>query len=278
MERSRNETVRAALALTGLPAAFTMEQLHQRFKQLAVRCHPDKPGGSHGAFNSLKCAVTELVKDFELRRHDRQFYELKEQALSDLRGPTLRHAAGHRPEERHPGEGGPAPRSTHAFDQARFNCDFERCREPNAYSEGYGDMMAPSSSEREDIEVPRMQGAFEPSRFNSEFQRLTRPEPGHRHLATRPPSALVTGYGRRQGCGGYMELDCSHVDDFGGRTSKLEFGDYRLSHSTTRLVNPDSVPSREAFRTVQDFARHRDQVTDAPLTESELLQAAEQWS
>ncbi|MFW6216126.1 MAG: HEAT repeat domain-containing protein [Alkalispirochaetaceae bacterium] len=49
-----------AYGLLGLPDGATLEEVKHAYRRLALRCHPDRPGGSEGAFARIESAYQQL--------------------------------------------------------------------------------------------------------------------------------------------------------------------------------------------------------------------------
>ena len=58
----------------------------------------------------------------------------------------------------------------------------------------------------------------------------------------------------------FIELGTDNIDDFSGenRSGKdLNYMDYRIAHSTTRLVDPTAVKTRKDYKTIENYEKER---------------------
>jgi curved DNA-binding protein CbpA len=56
---------------------FTLDQLKQNYKKLALIFHPDRPRGSHNHFQVITHCYNILLEELKLRQEDKQYVELK---------------------------------------------------------------------------------------------------------------------------------------------------------------------------------------------------------
>lgn len=219
-----------------LPKNFTLEQLRSNYKRIAVQVHPDK-GGSDYLFKAVTLCYQKLKKEHDLRKADALFYELREKAGEHtVRAPPLRK-----------GE---------TFNADRFNKMFEehKIADDEPSSEGYAGWMSRSDPRREDLDVKNSIGKFSLDKFNRAFE--STPVSKDSRVLTRyrdplPAQQVVAA-----------ELGVQKIDDFSGHDAngKLVFTDYKVAHTTTRLVDPSSVRARKEFRSVEDLQASREKV------------------
>ncbi len=223
-----------------LPKNFTIEQLRSNYKRIAVQVHPDK-GGSDYLFKAVTMCYQKLKKEYELRKADAPFYELREKA-----GEHKSRGAA------------PPPRlqKGEKFNADRFNRMFEEHKitddEPSA--EGYASWMSKSDPRREDLDVKNSLGKFSLDKFNRAFESTPVSKDSRvlaRYRDPLPAQQVVAA-----------ELGVNKIDDFSGQDSngKLVFTDYKVAHTTTRLVDPGSVRARKEFRSVEDLQASREKV------------------
>lgn len=62
---------------------FTLDELKNNYKKLAIKYHPDK-GGSEEVFNVLTDCFKHLYKEHKAKQSDKQFYELKKHASHNI--------------------------------------------------------------------------------------------------------------------------------------------------------------------------------------------------
>jgi curved DNA-binding protein CbpA len=222
-----------------LPKNFTLEQLRSNYKRIAVQVHPDK-GGSDYLFKAVTLCYQKLKKEHELRKEDKPFYELREKAGEQ------------RPRAAVP----PRLQKGEKFNADRFNRMFEehKIADDEPSTEGYASWMSKSDPRREDLDVKNNLGKFSLDKFNRAFENT--PVSKDSRVLTRyrdplPAQQVVAA-----------ELGVKKIDDFSGQDAngKLMFTDYKVAHTTTRLVDPGSVRPRKDFRSVEDLQASREKV------------------
>jgi hypothetical protein len=238
-----------AYAVLNLPArkhaigSLRIEQVRTNYKLLAMQLHPDqRPRGmtqeqATHMFQVLTRSYREVIADLELRKVDRSFSELREEARAHTGGSGSGSGSGSAPLG-----------SGKEFDNVRFNEVFNevRVRDP-VMDGGYGDWMKRIQSQA-DVE------AAEQARHRKQLQLQK----------YREPEAAGT-FAKKQTA--FTELGSSVVTDYGGRIERgrVDFCDYRLAHTTTRLADPKDVLDAEAnakggLRSVEAIKAERENV------------------
>jgi curved DNA-binding protein CbpA len=214
-----------------VPREFTIEQLRYNYKVLARKLHPDKcctritREQANATFQLLTEAYRALLQVHSTRVSDRPFHELRS--------------------ESRPADPYPAPPSTSltdavkGFNPSRFNDEFERNRlavpEVDA---GYGDWMKTTEPGAED-------------------------DGGRRRTAVIKyvdPSPLAIAV--RRGGVGFSELGVERVEDYSSgqvdeRHGGIKYTDYRLAHSTGKLLDESAIKARREFRSLDELQTHR---------------------
>jgi curved DNA-binding protein CbpA len=223
-----------------LPKNFTVEQLRSQYKKIALSVHPDKPGGSEYLFKMVTACYKKLAKQIDMRKMDKQYHQLKTESAAyiERQQPTA-------PKKSNVG--------TKQFDAARFNQLFEKHRLPDVNDDGYGSWMAPSTQEREDIDIKNTFGKYNTDSFNKRFDEI--PIKSTTKVSRfAEPTALASSAGVP--C---SELGVSKVSDFSAPliTGKsLNYMDYKRAHSTTRLIDSNKVSVKE-WRSVEELEHDR---------------------
>ncbi len=205
---------------------YTLEELRKQYKRLAIQVHPDKTGGSDYLFQQCYAAYKFLVKEFEKRKVDRPFNELRSESKSYIDTQQ---------QQRTREGGGSKPK----FNIASFNRIFEDNRmEDVNQSHGYGRWMATSSQEREDFQQKNTVGKYTHEGFNRAFDSqvpLSKSQTSLIRRAADPVAAASTS--EKTDC---EELGLTRITDFGDRLTNrgISYADYKRAHSTHRLVDP----------------------------------------
>lgn len=224
---------------------FDIEVVKQKYRRLARKLHPDKnPNDAMAAqlFMGIQMCYQRLLEDHVARLSDRPCHELREEA----RGFMQRQA----PQPDMASSAGAASMPNNKFDVARFNRLFDKHRVEDAYDDGYGEWMKtapaepgrqPSAAQQRQVQVHRPQALTMTGAATYELG-LTR----------------VTDYSKP------CSIDIASVAGRKGRS--VEYTDYRVAHTTHRLVDgdPEAIARvRPTYDTVQQLEAAR---ADVPVT------------
>jgi curved DNA-binding protein CbpA len=259
---------------------FTLDQLREQYKKIALKVHPDK-GGSNELFQLVTLCYKKLLK-YHQRRIEKDYAELKtefQQFTEEQRGqvnPDLTAFVERAPTA---ATATAAPERQRATDtnngesfNNKFNRLFEETRLENPMDGGYGHLMEKSNGSREDISIPRMRGNYNEEKFNKAFERQTINNTNREVVSYKPPEPLLMAKKLA-----FTELGVDQVDDFSGQNNSLKqlnYSDYMKAHSTSKLIDPRMVRQRAEYRNVEELERHRSQapvMTDAEQREYSTL-------
>lgn len=269
--RSSNPAALQSLNLTGLDPYqvlgvrknFTFDELKDAYRNIARVVHPDK-GGTDQLFQMVTDCFRTLAKEYKMRTSDRPHWELKKESerfydrqMQDVRQPS-------------PFTSAPPQTSRQNNDNFldRFNRMFDENKlEDDENAVGYAHMMAPSSKKREDISVPKILNKFNTETFHKTFDAVTL-APSKEVAVYREPEALPLARKIQ-----YTELGAEKPGDFssgeGNNKRNLQYTDYMVAHTTTRLVDPRAIKERKNYKNVEQYESDRAQVTQAPMTDEE---------
>ena len=243
----------------GVRKNFTFDELKDAYRNIARMVHPDK-GGTDQLFQMVTDCFRTLAHEYKLRTSDRPHWELKRESEQ-----YFDRQAQHGPAP-------PNPISTKSGRDDNFLDRFNRMFDENKLDDdemsfGYSHMMAASSKKREDINVPKILNKFNNETFHKTFDAVTLSS--SKEVATfREPEALPLAKKIQ-----YTELGADKPSDYssGEGTSKrnLQYTDYMVAHTTTRLVDPRAVKERKSYKNVEQYESDRAQATQAPMTTDE---------
>lgn len=212
-----------------LPHGFTMEQLRYNYKALAKQLHPDKSGGrlsaeqANATFQVLTDAYRALLADLARRTNDKPFDALRASARDHSHSQSVT---------------GMVPPATKDFSIDRFNRVFDKNRMNDPVADGgYGDWIRNNDPERG---VPKDDAAR-----NRQVIRYVEPVP----VSMNRKSTVA-----------FTELGVDRVDDYSRDDATrhgIQFTDYRVAHTTTRLVDEDVGKDRKGFNSMEDIKSHR---------------------
>lgn len=213
---------------------FTLEELKSSYKREVLRHHPDKSMriDTTPQFQILTACYKMLLNEHNQRTGLREFHELK--AGYEKEKQT------HRPQNSTPIPAG-------KFNAARFNEDFEKHKfKDSVVEDGYNDWIK-STVRGETVIKPKV-------------------DP-HAMTRYREPLPFSTGGAA------YYPLGQNKLDDYSGENihaKDLHFMDFKLAHSTERIIDPDKVKRRKEFRNVQELEAYREAQTRRPVTEADI--------
>jgi hypothetical protein len=253
------------LAILDLPANYNIDMLRNAYKRVALKAHPDK-GGSEYLFKVVTQCYRYLLADLKKREADKQFHELKKEFLKETQGQQQQqHKQTSRSRPETPQSAQTVFYNGSRFDPDKFNKFFTDNRfVDEVHEQGYKEWM-----ETHDIkDTPKYRGSYNAHKFNQQFEKNTQVSKNNKHLIKyKEPEALVAS--KRLG---FTELGQDSIDDFSGENKSLKnlnYMDYRLAHTTSRMVDPSTVNDRPQFQNIQEFERTRENV-QYQMNESEL--------
>ena len=220
---------------------FTLEQLKEAFKTMALKVHPDK-GGSEYLFKLVTVCYKALVKEYNARISDRQFNELKsEHNRYTANEPKARSVDN----------------SSRSFNLDKFNRIFDENKIESVTDTGYGDFLKSTPA----IDEPkRVIKKFTADSFNSEFERHNKSYEQNKHLVKyREPEPLMASKKIA-----FTEIGNDSIDDYSGNNitkKNLNYMDLKIAHTTSRIVDPRTVAQRKEYRTVDDYEADRGQIS-----------------
>lgn len=257
--------------LLGLQPNFTIEQLKSNYKRIALKVHPDKMGGSDYMFNLVTQCYKQLANEYKLKQQDKQFDELRESSRSYINEQKQNPYENTRMRY----EYDPSSDMTKRFSLDRFNKAFEENRVETATDIGYKQWM--DSQQVKD--APQLKKNISNDKFNSYFEKYAEKN-------VDPKQKMVVRYKEPEPMLlakkiNFTELGTDKIDDFSGENKSLKslnFMDYRVAHTTSRIVDPKLV-QRQEFKSIEDVERDRAnirQFTSKELTDLERKKKKEE--
>ena len=230
--------------------------IRKKYKQLAKKMHPDH-GGSEMIFRLLQESYCFILKERKSQQEDKNHCDLKSTYEQEKEGF--------------------APNTSVSTDdpaQMRvvFNQVFEKNKMQTPMDDGYGEMMASSTSEREELKIKRKMKKFSLTQFNKSFDKQ-RPVTTKHIVARGDPAPVMLSKHLE-----YTELGQGRLSDFSGNNDDkrcLHFMDYKKAYSTNKLVDRTIVqtPKNE---TIQELEHKRENISMVPTTEQQERYAREE--
>ena len=231
-----------------LPQNFTIDQLKRAYYVQAIKVHPDK-GGSKEMFQLVTNCFRELYKKVTGGDGSQSHHELK--------------AAFMPPQGSGGAETLPGFYNGKKFDNTKFQKAYDQVRPESVHDRGYIDDMS-----KEDIEQPKVTGKLSIKNLNKAFDKYVQPSSQALVVHKQPEAyGILT---KLQ----FEELGDEVVSDFSGTLHSLNYSDFRVAHTTTRLVDPKTVKARPEFKSLKEYRAHRDSVK----LEADAEEQAEQVS
>ena len=201
------------------------QYLKKQFRKLALKYHPDRPGGDTQLFEHLSDAYMILIEKANMQKEDKQFNTLKEESRSFREDFTKR---GYQNKKLKKGPKG-------QFDVQRFNSMFKENRVESVEDDGYADWMKDNKDNFIDENEVRKKMAGS-SGFNDVFSSLVPvKKEDNAILKYEGPKALYLG-GEQA-----VELGVQKIANFGGKTGQIEYTDLREAHNGERMIDPNEV-------------------------------------
>ena len=226
-----------------IPKNFTIEQLKEAYKKMALTVHPDK-GGSEYLFKLVTLCYKALTKDYNKRNSDKQYQELKSSFLKSQQTNKPTNV------EIDPSRGG--------FNIKKFNKIFEENKIEDITDTGYGNFL----KDTPDVKQKKLFNCknFSNEAFNKQFEKRTTQDDTNKFVVKyRDPEPLMASKKIA-----YTELGQESIDDFSSENiskKSLNFMDLKIAHTTSRIVDPRNVNQRKEYKTIDDVEKDRSQIS-----------------
>lgn len=237
-----------AQKLFELPDNYTLDMLNKAYRKLALKTHPDRPGGSNQQFKTVTQSYMLLMEKYKEKEQDKSYFDLKKDADSFFKKQKEnRDRVGRMDKDR--------------FDVKLFNKIYEenRLHEPN--DEGYGNWF---QSEENTYEQPKIfSDKFNLNVFNTVFEQMKTEQTSTQIEKRHDPSALVSKSNRI----GFTELGGGDINNFGKDTVKrhdLNFSDLREAYTKTHLINPNAGGYRKDYKNIEELKKDRANISFTP--------------
>jgi len=237
-----------ALRLFQLPKNYTLEQLKQAYKKLAIKTHPDKPQGSKQKFQLVTKSYFLLVEKYKKKQQDKQFMDLRNESQKYIKKQRQNTGTNiHMDKEK--------------FNPKLFNKLYEENRLDNPNDKGYEDWLRNG----EDIsDQPKIfSDKFNINVFNNMFEKMKDQETDNANnevVQYRQPNAIVSAERNMN----YTDIDVygRHNTNFTkaaqGR-DRLGYTDLKSAYTKTKLINTSQVQMKQ-YRNLDELERERSNI------------------
>jgi curved DNA-binding protein CbpA len=237
-----------AQKLFELPDNYTLDMLNKAYRKLALKTHPDRPGGSNQQFKTVTQSYMLLMEKYKEKEQDKTYYDLKRGSDSFFeKQKDNMDRVGKMDKDR--------------FDAKLFNKIYEKNRLYDPNDEGYGNWF---QGEENTYEQPKIfSDKFNLNVFNTVFDQMKTEHKSTQIEKRHDPSALVSKSDRI----GFTELGGGDINNFGKETIKcrdLNFSDLREAYTKTHLINPNAGEYRKDYKNIEELKKDRANINFTP--------------
>ena len=249
-------------SLFGLKKNFELCQLKKRFKEFAIKHHPDKGGNEH-MFNYVSKAYKYLLNNCKTEKTDNElkqnFKNHKQNDLNKFDDVQI---------------------SSDNFNQ-NFNKYFDKYNNSIEYNNthGYEDSMLKSTSKRTDIDIPKKfsMKKFNVKDFNKRFEvkknkNIEKEKYNNTQLTKYIPDSIISQ-------SSYMncyELG-KEYENYTGENQSLQYTDYLVAHGNNYGHHTlQHVNKQQPIETIEDLERVRSDPQNMKLSDDDIKQLDEQ--
>ena len=253
-----------ALKLFQLGGNYTLDELKQAYKKLAMKTHPDKAGGNAEQFQLVTKCYMSLLEKYKNRESDKQFNDLKKGSQNYLEDQQQsrqvnKQMAGQM-DSKQPGSVGTIDKDK--FDAKLFNKIYEQNKLWESSDDGYGSWF---SSEKTDNEAPNeiFGNKFNLNVFNSTFEDYKEKITGQSGAIQEyhDPQELIS-------CStGFTDIDiyARKIDDFSkplpiagaGAGKELAYTDLKTAYTSKGAFIDPSKVEYKTYKSVDELKRDR---------------------
>lgn len=251
-------------AILNVPKNFSIEQLKDQYKKIALKVHPDK-GGSKELFLLVTKAFKMLVAEYNRRVSDKQYNDLKsdfakfmEQQLGQRANKetqmneqtnTKQHA------KKHAKQTSSSRFDKERFDVDKFNAIFDENKMEDVTDKGYKEWM-----EKQKAPEQKKLKNFNIDNFNRHFDKSSNIDNKNKYIVQyKEPEALVCAKKIA-----FTELGKEDIDDFSGDNmtkKQINYMDYRVAHTTSKIVDPRLVSQIKQYKNIDELEKTRSSVS-----------------
>jgi hypothetical protein len=238
-----------ALKIFSLKANYTLDELKSAYKKLAMKSHPDKPGGNKEQFQLVTKCYMSLLEKYKNRESDKQFTDLRNGSKAYLEDQSKDgYRAKHMDKDK--------------FDVKLFNKIYEDNKLWESNDDGYDDFMKKDNDTDPPVEV--FGNKFNINVFNSTFENYKDKATGQNNMQIqqfREPKELVS-------CGtGFTEIDIysKKIEDFSkplpitgiGNKNELAYTDLKTAYTSRGAFIDPSKVEYKTYKSIDELKRDR---------------------
>ena len=261
-----------AIKLFSLPKNYSLDQLKNAYKKMALQTHPDRPSGSKQKFQLVTQCYLSLVEKYKLRESDKTYNDLR-QASKEYISKQQDYNNNQQISVGSSGE----TLDKKNFNAKLFNKLYEQHKLWDPNDDGYQDWL--SSTRDEPDPTPLFSNKFNIDVFNNTFSDMKNKGDNGQIVKHDSPSALVS-------CNnGFTDLDnTNQISDFTrpleGATKGIAYTDLKTAYTSKgNLIDPNSVEYKQ-YKNVDELKRDRSNIkyemTPEQIREEQIRKAREE--
>lgn len=251
LKQLNNDNVNS-LRLFQLNKNFTINQLKNAYKRVALQTHPDRPGGNKEKFQLVTKCYLALIEELKKREQDKSFDKLRDDSHNYYKE---RSKLNKKYKNNEKGLFNPKERN---FNNKLFNKLFDENKLYDPNDEGYDDWL---KNQSDDTPPPPkvFSDKFNINVFNSTFNGYKDTNPSTDIVEYKEPQALVS-------CNtmDHTDIDSKVKSDYTKApeaSNQLGYTDLKSAYTkTNNLINPNSVKIKQ-YRNVDEYEHERSNIS-----------------
>jgi len=238
-------------SVLGISPNDEIQVIKQKYKQLALKMHPDR-GGSTTLFKLLQLSYAKILEEYKLKQIDKAFDQLKSE-FEDFKVDQ------EQTQKRNVNLDFQVDQVNHTDQndfKKHFNKVFDENKQKNPHDRGYAEMMIKSSKNRDDIKIENSLKNFTIDKFNNVFDGSD-----SQNLKKISKRNVPTPHSISKELA-FTELGVKQINDFSGENktnNQLHYMDYHVAHSTSKLIDKKYIKTKPDYKSVQDYEKHREE-------------------
>ena len=234
------------LKLFQLQPNFTIEQLKKSYRKLAIKTHPDRPGGSKEKFQVITKCYFSLIEDLKkreeekgfdrLRDDSRNYWEEQNEISNDFKNDN------------------PQYDKNKQFNVNKFNDIYNKNKLYDENEEGYEDWL-----QKGETETPKVfSHKFNINNFNNTFDDWKDESHTTDIIEYKEPEAIVS-------CNkmNYSDIDKSGKKNYtkvSEKSNDLTYTDLKSAYTKSNLINTKNVKVK-SYRDVNEYENDRSNIS-----------------
>lgn len=230
--------------ILGVSKNYSLEELKEKYKNLAMKVHPDK-GGTEELFLLVTKCYKYLVQEFHKNVSQKEYHDLKKEFKQDIKKNDYSYSK--------------EDYSASKFDLDKFNKVFTDTKLENAYDKGYSNWMSDEPFKEVSESERKVKRSFNLDKFNDKFEKMTDDKNNKFLVKYKEPEPLMASKKIQ-----FTELGEENIDDFSAdNVSKknLNFMDYKVAHTTQKIVDPRIAEKIKQYKNLQELEKDRSSIS-----------------